>query len=139
MALTDKYADLIALAQSLKVENLAVEEKDHSLFVSGLALSADALFKMWDLYNRIDPNHISEDLRLHLKVKDVEDLKLATVRSADEEKVAIRLGPSVNQPILDELDQEEQVSVLGITNQNWAFVKTSKNIEGFCYIDYLSI
>lgn len=139
MPLTTKYATLIDLLNSLKVDQLDIQEKNNVLHISGVTSSVDAKHKIWDLYNRIDPNYISEDLALELTVHTAERLKDASVKSPDEPFIAVRRGPGVNQPIVAELHDGDRVQILGLTNQNWCLVKTASQQEGYCYMDYLSV
>ncbi|MCL7986995.1 SH3 domain-containing protein [Sphingobacterium sp. lm-10] len=139
MPLTAKYAALIDLLNSLKVDQLEIHEENDILHISGVTSSVDAKHKAWDLYNRIDPNYISDDLALELTVQTDEVLKVATVTAHDEPFIAVRRGPGVNQPVLAELKDGDRIDILGLTNQNWCLVKVADKTEGYCYIDYLSV
>lgn len=139
MPLITKYTALIDLLNSLKVDQLEIQEKNNVLHLSGVTSSVDAKHKAWDLYNRIDPNYISEDLALELTVNTTESLKTATVTSSDDPLIAVRRGPGVNQPVVAELHPGDRVQILGVTNQNWCLVKVTDQQEGYCYIDYLSL
>jgi len=55
MALTDKYQSLIDIGNQNGVNNLQAAEQDGSALCLGLAANGDVKQKMWDEYNRIDP------------------------------------------------------------------------------------
>lgn len=66
MALKDKYSELIQYAQVSNVENLSVSEQNEVLSVSGSA-SRIVKEKIWDLYNKIDPDMRAGDLVLKIE------------------------------------------------------------------------
>jgi nucleoid-associated protein YgaU len=68
MALTEKYQSLIDIANQSGVPNLQVYEEGGALHVTGTAPSEEAKQKVWDEYNRIDPDMRSGDLVLNLEV-----------------------------------------------------------------------
>jgi nucleoid-associated protein YgaU len=68
MAWTEKYQSLIDTANQSGVSNLQVSEEGGALHVSGTAPSEEAKQKVWDEYNRIDPDMRSGDLVLNLEV-----------------------------------------------------------------------
>ena len=68
MATRDKYQSLIDLANQSGVSNLQVTEEGDVLHVSGTAPSEEAKQKVWDEYNRIDPDMRSGDLVMSLEV-----------------------------------------------------------------------
>jgi nucleoid-associated protein YgaU len=68
MALTDKYQSLIDIANQSAVSNLQVQEEGGVLHVTGTAPSEEAKQKVWDEYNRIDPDMRSGDLVLNVEV-----------------------------------------------------------------------
>jgi LysM repeat protein len=68
MALSDKYQSLISLAQQGGVSNLNVQEQEGVLRVTGTAPDEQAKQRLWDEYNRIDPDMRSGDLVLDIEV-----------------------------------------------------------------------
>ena len=68
MALTEKYQSLIDIANQSGVSNLQVSEEGGSLHVRGTAPSEEVKQKLWDEYNRIDPDMRSGDLVMSLEV-----------------------------------------------------------------------
>jgi nucleoid-associated protein YgaU len=66
MSTRDKYQSLIDLANGSGISNLEVREDGDVLHVSGTAPSEEAKQKLWDEYNRIDPDMRSGDLVLNI-------------------------------------------------------------------------
>ena len=66
--LEEKYQDLIKSARSSGTANLQVREQNNVLYVDGQVPSEDAKQRLWDLYNRIDPDYRSGDLVMNLTV-----------------------------------------------------------------------
>lgn len=66
MGLKDKYSELIQYAQVSNVENLSVSEQNEVLYISGSALR-EVKEKIWDLYNKIDPDMRAGDLVLKIE------------------------------------------------------------------------
>ena len=68
MAVREKYQSLIDLANQSGVSNLQVSEEGDVLHLSGTAPSEEVKQKIWDEYNRIDPDARSGDLVLNIEV-----------------------------------------------------------------------
>ncbi len=68
MATRDKYQSLIDLANQSGVSNLQVSEEGDVLHVNGTAPSEEVKQKLWDEYNRIDPDMRAGDLVMSLEV-----------------------------------------------------------------------
>ena len=68
MALKEKYTELINVANSSGVTNLQVREQDRVLYIDGVAPSEDVKKKLWDTYNRIDPDYRAGDLVMNISV-----------------------------------------------------------------------
>lgn len=69
MALQDKYSQLISYASRPLVENLKINEDNNVLYVSGRA-SSEVKDKLWEMYNRIDPDMRAADLVLNIETTD---------------------------------------------------------------------
>jgi hypothetical protein len=69
MALTEKYQSLIDIANQGGVNNLQVAEQDGVLYVSGSTSNGDVKQKMWDEYNKIDPDYRASDLVLNIEIE----------------------------------------------------------------------
>lgn len=68
MAIKEKYTELINLANSSGVKNLQVREQGNVLYIDGVAPSEDIKKKLWDTYNRIDPDYRAADLVMNINV-----------------------------------------------------------------------
>ncbi len=68
MAVREKYQSLIDLANQGGVSDLQVNEEGDVLHVSGTAPSEEAKQRLWDEYNRIDPEMRSGDLVMNVEV-----------------------------------------------------------------------
>jgi nucleoid-associated protein YgaU len=67
MAVQEKYQSLIDMANQNGVSNLQVSEEGDVLHVTGTAPSEEVKQKLWDEYNRIDPDARSGDLVLNIE------------------------------------------------------------------------
>src|SRR5919202_7069782 len=83
MAVREKYQSLIDLANQSGVSNLQVSEEGDVLHVSGTAPSEEAKQRLWDEYNRIDPEMRSGDLVLNVEVGGGGAEETYTVKSGD--------------------------------------------------------
>jgi len=68
MALRAKYQQLIDAANRSGVTNLEVREQNNVLYIDGQAPSEEVKKKLWDLYNKIDPDYRAGDLVLNVNV-----------------------------------------------------------------------
>jgi nucleoid-associated protein YgaU len=68
MAVRERYQSLIDLANQSGVSNLQVSEEGDVLHLSGTVGSESAKQKLWDEYNRIDPDMRSGDLVMNVEV-----------------------------------------------------------------------
>ena len=68
MAIREKYTELINLANSSGVKNLQVREQGNVLYLDGVAPSEEIKKKLWDTYNRIDPDYRAGDLVMNINV-----------------------------------------------------------------------
>lgn len=66
MAVREKYQSLLDLAGQNGIGDLQVSEEGDVLHVSGTAPSEEAKQKLWDEYNRIDPDMRSGDLVMNI-------------------------------------------------------------------------
>lgn len=68
MNLQDKYREVIDLASELGISDLQVKEQDNVLYIDGTAQSAADKDKLWDAYNKIDPDYRSADVVMNIEV-----------------------------------------------------------------------
>lgn len=117
MAVQDKYQSLIELANQLGVTNLNVSEGDGVLHVEGNAPSAEAKQKLWDEYNRIDPDYRSGDLVLNINAPESSSSSSGgqtyTVQSGDSlSKIGQRYGigwQKIYEANRDKLDDPDKI------------------------------
>ena len=81
MALTDKYQSLIDIANQSGVSGLQLREEGGVLHVDGTAPSEEVKQRLWDEYNRLDPDMRSGDLVLNIQAGGGEETY--TVKSGD--------------------------------------------------------
>lgn len=70
MNLEDKYREVIDLASELGISNLQVREQDNVLYIDGTAQSAADKDKIWDAYNKIDPDYRAGDMVMNIEVAE---------------------------------------------------------------------
>ena len=66
MRLQDKYRELITAAETRGVSDLKVREEGNVLYIDGNVPTQDDKIKIWDVYNRIDPDYRSGEVVLNL-------------------------------------------------------------------------
>jgi nucleoid-associated protein YgaU len=66
MSVQEKYQSLIDLANSSGISGLSVTEGDGFIQIEGSAPSAEVKQRLWDEYNRLDPDYRSGDLVLNV-------------------------------------------------------------------------
>ena len=136
MALQDKYKELIDTANSSGVSNLQVREQDGVLYIDGDAPDGSTKDKLWDIYNKIDPDFKGGDLVLNVNVGGAVDggkLKVVTESS----NLNIRNGPDTEQPIVGKAAHEEIVTLVNKTSDQWYLIRTDGGAEGYAYAQYL--
>lgn len=70
MSLLEKYREVTNLASDLGITNLQVREQDNVLYIDGTANSASDKDKLWDAYNKIDPDYRSADVVMNIEVTE---------------------------------------------------------------------
>ncbi|MBE8728160.1 LysM peptidoglycan-binding domain-containing protein [Flavobacterium hungaricum] len=70
MSLQDKYREVINLASDLGITNLQVREQDNVLYIDGTAETAADKDKLWDSYNKIDPDYRAADVVMNIQVTE---------------------------------------------------------------------
>lgn len=132
MALMEKYKELVDLA---KQYGSSVTDSGNVLKVEGSVPSADLKNKMWDIYNRIDPNYRSGDLVLNVKVDAPDGGKVKVV--TQESNLNIRKGPGTDQPIVGKAAKGDIITLVGKANDQWWLVRDNDGEEGYSYSQYL--
>ena len=90
MALTEKYQSLIDIANQSGVGNLQVREEGGVLHFSGTAPSEEAKQRLWDEYNRLDPDMRSGDLVLNVEVG-------GSANAGGEETYTVKSGDTLSK------------------------------------------
>jgi nucleoid-associated protein YgaU len=97
MRLQDKYRELITTAQQRGVSDLKVREEGNVLYIDGYVPTQDDKIKIWDVYNRIDPDYRSGEVVLNLvnqnNVSEVYEVK----RGDNLSKIGAQFGVSWKQ------------------------------------------
>lgn len=137
MALQDKYKELLDAATASGVSGLQVREQDNVLYVDGTAPSGQVKDKLWDIYNRIDPDFRAGDLVMNINVGAAVAGGKAKV-TTESSNLNIRKGPGTDQPIVGKAAHNEMVTLVSKTNDQWWLIKTDKGAEGYAYAQYLT-
>ena len=137
MALDVKYKELIDTAKSSGVSDLQVREQNNVLYIDGNAPSGNVKDQLWAIYNKIDPDFRAGDLILNVNVAVSAGSKAKVV--TESSNLNIRKGPGTDQAIVGKAAHDEIVTILNKTNDQWALIKTDKNVEGYVYTQYLEL
>lgn len=135
--LQDKYAELIAAAKATPTANLAVRAQDNVLYIDGVVPTGEAKDKLWNIYDKIDPDFRAGDLILNLDVSPAAPstrLKVTTESS----NLNIRKGPGTDTPIIGKAAHHSEVTLLSKYNDEWALVRSANGEEGYCSLKYLT-
>ncbi len=136
MALKEKYKELTDAATAAGISNLQVREQDNVLHIDGEAPTGDAKDRLWDIYNKIDPDFRAGDLVMNVNVAAGAGTKAKV--TTDSSNLNIRKGPGTDQPIVGKAAHNSTVTLLSKTNDQWWLVKTDNGEEGYAYAEYLS-
>ena len=112
--LQDKYQSLINMANESGVSGLNVTEGDGFIKIEGTA-SSDVKQKLWDEYNRLDPDYRSGDLVLNISATDAAagGSSTYTVQSGDSlSKIGAKHGVSwqkIFEANRDKIDDPDKI------------------------------
>ena len=137
MALQDKYAELINTANASGTTNLQVREQDNVLYIDGEVATGEIKDKLWNVYDKIDPDFRSGDLVMNINVSPAAtatQLKVSTQSS----NLNVRKGPGTDQPILGKAAHESTVTLLSKYNDSWYLIRTAEGVEGYSSAEYLT-
>jgi len=147
MALQDKYKELTDAAAAAGVSDLQVREQEGVLYVDGIAPNGAAKDQLWAIYDKLDPNFLSGDLVLDVKVAiDAAVTKVKVIDAAvtkvkvitENSNLNIRKGPGTDQPIVGKAAKNEVITLVNQSNDQWWLVRTEDGEEGYAYAQYLS-
>ena len=137
MALQDKYKELTDAATAAGVTDLQAREQDGVLYIDGTAPSGAVKDQLWDVYGKIDPNFLSGDVVMNVKVAmDAATTKVKVV--TESSNLNIRKGPGTDQPIVGKAAHGEVITLVSQSNEQWWLVRTDDGEEGYAYAQYLS-
>ena len=132
--LQEKYKDLVAEAQA---NGIQVAEADGVLHFTGEAPTAAVKDQLWDTYGKIDPNFLSGDVVMDVKVASAVNGGKVKV-TTDSSNLNIRKGPGTDQPIVGKAAHEEVITLVNKSNDQWWMVRTADGEEGYAYAQYLT-
>jgi uncharacterized protein YgiM (DUF1202 family) len=135
-ALQDKYKELINAANAAGISNLQISEQGNVLHIDGEAPTGEAKDKLWNIYNKIDPDYRAGDLILNVNVIAGRGTKAKV--TTDSTNLNIRKGPGTDQPIVGKAAHGEVVTLWSKPNDQWWLIKTDAGVEGYAYAQYLS-
>ncbi|WEK37918.1 MAG: SH3 domain-containing protein [Candidatus Pseudobacter hemicellulosilyticus] len=136
MALRDKYKELLDAAQASGATNLQEREQDNVLYVDADVPDGATKDKLWDIYNKLDPDFRAGDLVMNLTVTSMTPGSKAKV-TTQKSNLNIRKGPGVDQPIVGKAAHHEVVSLVSQEGQ-WWLIRTDQGVEGYAAAQYLS-
>lgn len=122
--LQDKYAGVIAAAQSAGVSNLQVTEQDGILYVSGSAANTAAKDAVWNALGAIDSTYSASDINVDVQVAGLAAGASLTVATEDT-NLNIRQEPSTEAAVVGKAAKGETVTLVEQTSDDWWKVKTA--------------
>lgn len=134
--LQDKYAGVIAAAQSAGVSNLQVTEQDGILYVSGSAANTAAKDAVWNALGAINSTYSASDINVDVQVAGLAAGASLTVATEDT-NLNIRQEPSTEAAVVGKAAKGETVTLVEQTSDDWWKVKTAAGVEGYAYARYL--
>ena len=135
-ALQDKYKELIDTANASGISNLQISEQGDVLHIDGDVPDGATKDKLWDIYNKIDPDYRAGDLALDVNVAVSAGSKAKV--TTESTNLNIRKGPGTDQDIVGKAAHGEIVTIQSKTNDQWWLIKTDGGAEGYAYAQYLS-
>lgn len=135
MALQEKYAALIEAAREGGINNLELTEQNNVLYLKGSAANGELKNKLWEIYNRIDPDFRAGDLMLNIDASAADGEKAKVITQSSN--LNIRKGPGTDQEITGKAAHGETVTVVSRANELWSLIRKDDGTEGYCYSQYL--
>lgn len=137
MLLESKYQELITAATVSGVSNLQVRDQEGVLYIDGEAATGAVKDMLWSVYDKIDPNFLSGDLVMNIKVAATAPVTKAKV-TTERSNLNIRKGPGTDQPIVGKAAHHEIVTVVSHSSELWWLIRTEDGEEGYAYAQYLT-
>lgn len=137
MALQDKYKELVDAANASGATNLQVREQDNVLYIDGDVPNGTTKDKLWDIYEKLDPDYRAGDLIMNLNVTSMAPGAQAKV-TTKKSNLNIRQGPGTDHPVVGKAGHHEIVTLVSKAEDLWWVIKTDKGVEGYASALYLS-
>lgn len=134
--LQDKYAGVIAAAQSAGIRNLQIAEQDGILYVSGDAASSAAKDSVWNALGAIDTTYSASDINLNVQVSGL-SAGSSLIVATDNSNLNIRQEASTDAAIVGKAGKGDSVTLVEQTSDDWWKVRTADGVEGYAYSRYL--
>lgn len=106
-ALQDKYKSLVDQANSAGLSNLQITEQDNVLYITGAASSEEVKQKLWDTYEKLDPEFRSADLRLDISVTSGGGEQVYEVKSGDSLSKIAKNYPGLTWQMIYEANKDQ--------------------------------
>lgn len=134
--LQDKYAGVIAAAQSAGVSNLQVTEQDGILYISGNAGSTATKDAVWNALGNIDSTYSASDINIDVQVAGLASGTSLLVIT-ENSNLNIRQEPSTEAAVVGKAAKGESVTLVEQTSDDWWKIRTVDGEEGYAYARYL--
>lgn len=134
MTLAEKYQPILNAASQAGA-TLNVTEQAGVLRIEGSVPSGAVKDKLWEVYDKIDPNFTSGDLVLNVEAVVTEGGKVRV--ATKESNLNIRKGPGTDQPIVGKAAKGEIITLISKFNNQWWLVRTADGEQGYSYAQYL--
>lgn len=134
--LQDKYAGVIAAAQSAGVSNLQVTEQDGILYISGNAGSTATKDAVWNALGNIDSTYSASDINIDVQVAGLASGTSLSVIT-ENSNLNIRQEPSTEAAVVGKAAKGESVTLVEQTSDDWWKIRTVDGEEGYAYARYL--
>lgn len=112
MSLQEKYQSLIDMANSSNISGLNISEGEGFVKIEGTAPDAETKQRLWDEYNRLDPDYRSGDMVLNINAPEAA-ANTYTVQSGDSlSKIGSKYGVSwqaIYDANRDKLDDPDKI------------------------------
>lgn len=138
MTLSNKYASVVAAAQSAGVNNLQVVEQDGILYVSGTTSSNSSKDAIWDALGLIDPTFSASDINVDVQVAGLAPGTFLLI-DTESSNLNIRKEPSTEASIVGKAAKSEVVILVEQSSDEWWKIRTKDGDEGYAYARYLKV
>ena len=136
MSLQDKYASVVAAAQSAGVTDLKVVEQEGILYISGTTSTNEAKDAVWNALGEIDATYSASDINIDVQVAGLVAGISLTV-ATESSNLNIRQEPSTEAAVVGKAAKGETVTLVEQTSGEWWKISTKDGEEGYAYSRYL--